>query len=98
MFKRFKIMLQIKYMNHPRTWMCLLESNEISVAKKKKKLNNCEKLTNMGQDKEKNILTDGGNSGDYFSKFQFIQNGRFSSSIKANHKNSHLFFAKQALE
>lgn len=44
------------------------------------------------------ILTDGGNSGDYFSKFQFVQYGRFSSSIKANHKNPHLFFAKQALE
>lgn len=48
--------------------------------------------------KKKKNLTDSGNSGDYFSKFQFIQNGRFSSSIEANHKNSHLFFAKQALE
>lgn len=60
----------------------------------------CNKLNNKGgiRLRKINLQTDGGNSGDYFSKFQFIQNGRFSSSVKANHKNSHLFFAKQALE
>lgn len=44
------------------------------------------------------IHTDGGNGSDYLSKFQFVQDGCFSSSIKPDHKNPHLFFAKQALE
>lgn len=44
------------------------------------------------------IHTNGGNGGDYLSKFQFIQDGCFPSSIKSDHKNPHLFFAKQALE
>jgi len=45
-----------------------------------------------------NIKPNGGNSCHYFAKFQFIQDGGFTSSIKSNHQYPHLLLAKQPPE
>ncbi len=42
--------------------------------------------------------TDSGDGGDYFSQFQFVQDGGLSSSIQAHHQNSHLFLPKEILK
>uniref|UniRef100_A0A2D4MEK2 Uncharacterized protein n=1 Tax=Micrurus spixii TaxID=129469 RepID=A0A2D4MEK2_9SAUR len=42
--------------------------------------------------------TNSRDSGDNLSQFELVEDGGFPSSIKTHHKNSHLFFANQALQ
>lgn len=42
--------------------------------------------------------TNSRDGGDNLSQFELVEDGGFSSSIKAHHKDSHLFFANQALQ
>lgn len=42
--------------------------------------------------------TNSRDSGDNLSQFQLVEDGGFPSSIKTHHKDSHLFFANQALQ
>lgn len=43
-------------------------------------------------------LTNGGNGGDNLSKLKLVQNGGLTRSIKAHHKDTHLFLGKQPAE
>lgn len=42
--------------------------------------------------------TNSRDSGDNLSQFELVEDGGFPSSIKTHHKDSHLFFANQALQ
>lgn len=43
-------------------------------------------------------LTNGGDGGNNFSKFELVQDGRLPSSVQSNHQDPHFFLAKQAFE